>query len=303
MSRPDRPARDRRGALVLTARGRVVAAALAVLLVVLLPVGARTLLTGGSARASGPATGRASTTPATAATPSAGASRTTARPTTAKATTEATRPKATKPKGAGATAKATGTAGTCTTRCTPGIPHSGLVGTGRFTTSSVSLPAARRTATVRTYVVEVEGGVGTTPNDVARQVQKTLNDPRGWLGYRGTSFAAVPSRAEADFVVYLASPPTVDRMCAPLNVWREWSCEHGQDVVLNSDRWFLMTPTYHDLAAYRAYLVNHEVGHLLGRGHVPCPKRGARAPVMLQQSLSLQGCVRNSWPRAADLPS
>lgn len=181
------------------------------------------------------------------------------------------------------------------------MSHSGLVGTGRFTTSTVALPAAKRTAVVHTYVVEVEGGVKADPNRVARQIEATLNDPRGWLGYRGSSFATVADRSKADFVIYLASPPTVDRMCVGTNTQGTWNCEVGKNVVLNSDRWMLMTPTYGDLAAYRSYMVNHEIGHFLGRGHAACPKAGAVAPVMLQQSISLQGCTPNAWPRLADL--
>lgn len=38
------------------------------------------------------------------------------------------------------------------------------------------------------------------------------------------------------------------------------NCRVGDDVILNTDRWLYMTPTYDDLAEYRAYLVNHEGG-------------------------------------------
>ncbi len=71
-------------------------------------------------------------------------------------------------------------------------------------------------------------------------------------------------------------------------------------MVLNSDRWLLKTPTYDDLDEYRAYMVNHEVGHFLGHDHVGCPGEGETAPVMLQQSMALDGCIANGWPGLED---
>ena len=292
--------------IVLTPRGRLVLTVLAVLAVVALVLGVRGVLTGGSATAAptrgttgSPAAVTTDGTSESAGSPGTGApggsSRTEATTTvTSKTGSSASHTTGSSPTTTAAEPEATSTGG---------MPHSGLVGTGKFTTSTVALAAARTTPVLHTYVVEVEGGVRTTPNAVAEQIERTLNDKRGWIGYRGASFAAVSSRAKAEFVIYLASPPTVDRMCAPLQVQSTWNCEVGKNVVLNSDRWFLMTPTYSNLTDYRAYMVNHEIGHFLGRGHVGCPKAGNPAPVMLRQSMSLEGCVRNAWPRLADIGS
>lgn len=184
-----------------------------------------------------------------------------------------------------------------------GIRRTGLVGTGTFTNSTWTKGATTKTATLHTFIVKVEGGVQEDPDEVAKQVHAILNDPRGWTGYKGASFAAVSDPAKADLVIHLASPPTTTRKCAPLEVGGKWSCASGRMVVLNSDRWFLMTPTFTDRADYRAYMVNHEVGHFLGRGHVGCPARGAVAPVMLQQSISLGGCRPNAWPSTPSSPA
>jgi hypothetical protein len=65
------------------------------------------------------------------------------------------------------------------------------------------------------------------------------------------------------------------------------SCRVGSAVYLNSARWIRGAVAFHgDLANYRRYMVNHEVGHAFGHRHQPCGVDGGPAPVMMQQTLS-----------------
>lgn len=167
-------------------------------------------------------------------------------------------------------------------------------GTGRLVVAPGSAPAPRRARTVPVRV-EVEQGVRVNPAVFATFVTATLNDPRGW-GRDGTVGFARTAGA-APLQVVLASPATSARLCAPLETNAALSCRNGPRAVINAARWANGTPEYaSDLTAYRRYVVNHEVGHWLGHGHVPCPGRGRPAPVMQQQTLGLDGCTRNSWP-------
>ena len=59
--------------------------------------------------------------------------------------------------------------------------------------------------------------------------------------------------------------PEVDALCLPYDTYGRFSCQNGPIVALNADRWRTAVDSWPaTLDEYRAMLVNHEVGHLLG---------------------------------------
>lgn len=173
-------------------------------------------------------------------------------------------------------------------------------GNGKITVVAVpEVKAATSGRTVR-YTVEIEGGLGVDPAAVAATVQSVLLDSRGWQKIDGIRFVNVtPAEeergAQVDIRVTLASPGLTDKLCAPMRTLSQVSCWNGERSVLNLRRWVLGDDSYGaDVARYREYQVNHEVGHGLGHQHRSCPAPGERAPVMVQQTLSLGGC--KPWP-------
>lgn len=131
-------------------------------------------------------------------------------------------------------------------------------------------------------------------------MQGILNDPRSWRGSNDWRFELVSSPRKADAHAFIATPKTTDKLCAPLQTRGSVSCQNGRSVVLNARRWAFGAQAYgSNVPDYRRYLVNHEFGHLLGRQHVDCPRRGASAPVMMQQTKGLDGCRANPWPDAS----
>jgi hypothetical protein len=142
--------------------------------------------------------------------------------------------------------------------------------------------------------VYVEGGLPVAVRAFARAVHRVLGDPRGWR-QAGYSFRIVPSEP-ADMTIILASPPLTDNLCAPLQTLGQYSCAQAGRAVLNFERWRKGASAYPSIARYRTYMINHEVGHLLGRGHVYCSTAGAPAPLMVQQTKGVAPCRPNPWP-------
>ncbi len=154
---------------------------------------------------------------------------------------------------------------------------------------------------LRRFVVEVEDGIGVDGAAFASAVETTLSDPRSWGGRGETSFqrvgAADAAAAQYEFKVTLVSPGSMESYCPGVGTGGYTSCRYGERAVINLARWATAVPHYDgDIGTYRHYVVNHEVGHVLGKGHVDCPGAGQVAPVMLQQTLGLDGCVKNAWP-------
>lgn len=146
------------------------------------------------------------------------------------------------------------------------------------------------------YAIESRGVVGTDVDEFARTTGRILTDARGWT--LGGSIAFERDGSEPDFTVVLASPEEVaaaHEECGP-----EYSCRVEDEILVNDRNWREATGAWWradgELATYRQYLINHEVGHFLGFGHVDCGEAGEPAPVMQQQSVSMQECEPNGWP-------
>ncbi|MHC6626396.1 DUF3152 domain-containing protein [Streptomyces globosus] len=179
-----------------------------------------------------------------------------------------------------------------------------LKGPGSFETVPGVAAAPGKGEVVR-YRVDVETGLGLDAQLFAEAVHRTLNDDRSWAHGGRKTFERVPG-GSADFVVTLASPGTTGVWCAKSGLdttIENVSCDSAntERVMINAFRWAQGSPTYgaEQMFAYRQMLINHEVGHRLGHGHVNCQTPGAPAPIMQQQTKSLEidgiRCKPNPW--------
>jgi hypothetical protein len=180
-------------------------------------------------------------------------------------------------------------------------------GSGEFEFSGERGPVVGGRGALRRYQVAVEKGSGEDLAAFAAQVRAILSDERSWVGGGRFRMQMVAGADRADFTVYLATRETAGRMCElggtgiRINGVPYTSCRAVGKAIINLDRWRGSARPYVEakagLAAYRQYVINHEVGHELGHRHEGCPKAGGPAPVMVQQTLTLRGCVPYSWPR------
>ncbi len=163
--------------------------------------------------------------------------------------------------------------------------------------SLAGAPLGKKTYSYCTAVRDVPASGVTGLIDKAAS---TLSDRRGWSLSGNISF--IKSDTVCDFTIWLSAAsqmPTFGAICDPM-----WSCAVTPNVIINYDRWMGASEAWNkqggSLEDYRAMVINHEVGHWLGFNHSNCPAAGQAAPVMLQQSINLQGCTFNPWPSATE---
>ncbi|WP_203897468.1 DUF3152 domain-containing protein [Virgisporangium aliadipatigenens] len=172
------------------------------------------------------------------------------------------------------------------------------------------------------YRIEVETGIlwgenpVWTPAEFGTTVDKILGAPQGWtesaqhpvtnadvrLSNASWRFQRVDGTAY-EVRLRLATPDTVDRECGKvgLDTAGEHSCRSGQTILINLKRWLNGAKEYPvTIDDYRAAVINHEVGHYLGFDHMNCPGPGKPGPIMMTQTINLQGCVPNVHPFLKD---
>jgi len=146
------------------------------------------------------------------------------------------------------------------------------------------------------YALKIQSEINLDPLCMKNLLFLILNNEKGWTNVTGKGFQ-LTSVEDSDFVFIFATPEKTDELCYPLETNGIYSCRNESEIIINNFRWKEGAVDFgRDIETYRLYLINHETGHLLGWQHKECPKEGAIAPVMMQQSKGTNGCLPYGWP-------
>lgn len=190
--------------------------------------------------------------------------------------------------------------------CYQPVVSSSLVAFEPVTVPKIATPiwlsAQPSTATrVVTYSVATRGTVTADFDEFKATAASVYNSSLGWSRL-GVSFSEVATGG--DFTLWLAEDVQVPSFSSSV-CDSTYSCSTGRNVIINQTRWLNGSGAWNEtgsaLGNYRTMVLNHELGHWLGHGHRFCSSDGAPAPVMQQQSMSMQGCATNPWPLANEL--
>lgn len=160
---------------------------------------------------------------------------------------------------------------------------------------------------------KVDDDVNYSDKLLNNKVRSVLKHPNGWeyafvdknstsnkgksINFKFISWNKLDKiKSKNKIAIRLSTNDTVQRICGFSN---KLSCcdMSTKEIWLNFYRWKHGSKESRlPLYKYRNYMINHEVGHALGKLHTTCPCEGCTAPIMMQHTVSIGKCKPNDMP-------
>ena len=132
---------------------------------------------------------------------------------------------------------------------------------------------------------------------LAQLIRHTLR--RGWgkMGYHFTEKHV----GHANVMVHMCGPRVLARAFPSSSLNGFSVCQRLSPtysvIYFHHGNWTRPPPAFTgSKMTYRQYLISHEFGHALGRGHRQATQVGEWCPVMYQQTRGTRTCRPNPWP-------
>ncbi|MDR1791026.1 MAG: DUF3152 domain-containing protein [Propionibacteriaceae bacterium] len=152
-----------------------------------------------------------------------------------------------------------------------------------YSYSNIEIGSASGIGKEYRFIIQTEDSLGVDPNEIAQIVADVLNDPRSWAGNGKVQFVLVADAKQADFAVKVLARTT------PVEVTKK-------AIKFSATLWATKPASFADFESYRAYLVNHYVGQVIGKKvKTQCTANAEAAPIMLDQLNNLGACLTNPW--------
>jgi hypothetical protein len=133
------------------------------------------------------------------------------------------------------------------------------------------------------------------------KIKSVLHDSNGWIKF-GYSFIEV--NEDANFIITIAPNRIIKRICNFTGLSCADSTNPKRKIIyLNLERWLNGSKKSKlSLDKYKNYMINHETGHILGKGHLKSKdfKPNTICPIMVQQTKGIGHLKPNCYPTIDD---
>lgn len=153
---------------------------------------------------------------------------------------------------------------------------------------------------------KVDSNVDYSDKRFSNKVKSVLKHIKGWeyidnsIQFIFVEWDVFPSiNSFHKISIRLSSNKTISKICGSLIPSKKLSCCDmiTKQCWLNFYRWAHGSKASGlPLYKYRNYMINHEVGHALGRLHAKCPCENCSAPIMMQHTVTIGNCKPNDKP-------